>query len=187
MSTACQTIEPSIAVTLCPSVAPETPRWYAVYTRARHEKRIDGSLRQVGVESFLPLVNEIHRWSDRRKEVDVPLFPGYLFVHIVPDPSMRWSVLKTPGVLGFVGKNDENSAIPDDEIQNVRMIVARKTPFFASPFIKVGRRVRIRGGALDGVEGILGSHKGNATVVVCVELIQRSVSVSIEGYDIEAA
>ena len=161
--------------------------WYAIHTRARHEKRIDVGLRQAGIDTFLPLMREVHHWSDRRKEVELPLFPCYLFVHLVPGSRTRLSVLKTPGVLDFVGGKGMGAVIPDYEIEQVRSVVARQGSFFPSPFLKRGQRVRIRGGALEGVEGILSSHKGASTLVVSVELIQRSISVLIEGYDLEAA
>lgn len=161
--------------------------WYAIHTRARHEKRIDASLREAGIDRFLPLMREVHHWSDRRKEVELPLFPCYLFVHLIPGARTRLGVLKTPGVLDFVGGQGMGAVIPDYEIEQVRSVVTRQGSFFPSPFLKTGQRVRIRGGALDGVEGILSSHQGASTLVVSVELIQRSVSVLIEGYDLEAA
>lgn len=164
-----------------------SPHWYAIHTRARHEKRIDLGLQEAGIKTFLPLIHEVHRWSDRRKEVALPLFPCYLFVRILPDPAMRLSVLKTPGVLNFVGKWDQLSAVPDHEIEQVRTVVQQRDRFFPCPFLKAGQRIRIRGGVLDGVEGILSSHRGASAMVVSVELIQRSISVLIEGYDVEAA
>ncbi|HEX6905413.1 MAG TPA: UpxY family transcription antiterminator [Terriglobales bacterium] len=163
------------------------PCWYAIHTRSRHEKRIELSLRQAGVDTFLPLIREVHRWSDRRKEVQLPLFPCYLFVHIVPETAARLTVLKTSGVLNFVGTSGLESPIPDQEIEQVRSVVTQQGSYFPCPFLKTGQRVRIRGGALEGVEGVLSSHKGAATLVVSVELIQRSVSVLINGYDVEAA
>ena len=168
-------------------IASPQPRWYAVQTRARHEKRIECSLRESGIESFLPLITEVHHWSDRRKEVTLPLFPCYVFVRIPAEPGARLRVLRSPGVLAFVGQHGHGAAIPDQEIEGVRSVIGQAGRYFASPFLKAGQRVRIRGGALDGVEGILSSHKGAATLVVSVELIQRSVSVVIEGYGLEAA
>jgi transcription antitermination factor NusG len=109
------------------------PRWYAIHTRARHEKRIDLSLRRGGMDTFLPVVREVHRWSDRRKEVTLPLFPCYVFVRILPDSSARLRVLKTPGVLNFVGRPDELSNIPDQEIEQVRAVVQQRDRFFPAP------------------------------------------------------
>lgn len=165
----------------------DCPHWYAIHVRARHEKQIEHRLRQVGVDSFLPLVTQVHRWSDRRKEVELPLFPCYVFVHIASGPTMRLNVLKTPGVLEFVGEHGHGSEIPDREIEDVRAVIRQQGQFFPAPFLKAGQRVRIRGGVLDGVEGILSSHKGATTLVVSVELIQRSVALAIDGYDVEAA
>ncbi len=84
------------------SAAPEKTNWYAVQTRSRHEKKVADEIQDKGISSFLPLITQIHRWSDRRKEVDVPLFPGYVFVRTSPSPDARISVLRTPGVAGFV-------------------------------------------------------------------------------------
>src|SRR5205823_117161 len=139
------------------------------------------------VDTFLPLLHEVHRWSDRRKVVEVPLFACYTFVHMASTSANRLTVLKTPGVVAFVGNHQGLSPVPDSEIEQVRAVVSQAAPYFYSPFLKQGERVRIRGGALDGVEGILSAHKGTAAVVVSIELIQRSVAVAIEGYDIEPA
>src|SRR5512146_1213856 len=146
-------------------------RWYAIQTWPRHEKKVDGGLRGVGITAFLPLVTEIHRWSDRRKTVDVPLFPCYTFVQVQPTPETRLAVLKTPGVIGFVGKYGEGTAISDAEINQVRCVVAERLPFTPYPFLKQGQRVRVRGGALDGVQGIWLGQKRGGTLVISVELI----------------
>jgi transcription antitermination factor NusG len=96
--------------------------------------------------------------------------------------------LKTPGVLDFVGKSSgEIPAIADEELEQVRMVVQQQAKFSPCPFLKEGQRVRIRGGVLDGLEGILSSQKGASALVISVELIQRSISVALEGYDVEAA
>lgn len=162
-------------------------KWFAVQTRARHEKKVDAQLQERGIEAFLPLSSEKHQWSDRQKLVHQPLFSGYLFVHIADSPEVRQSVLTTSGVCWFVGNRGMGIPIPDKQIQDVRTILRCSVPYSPFPFIRVGQRVRIRGGCLDGIEGILISKDSNQTVVVSVELVRRSLAVHINGYDLEVA
>jgi transcription antitermination factor NusG len=160
--------------------------WYALQTRPRHEKRVASELAQKGVNAFLPLVSDIRQWSDRRVQVDLPLFSCYLFVNIVPTAECRVAVLQSYGALGFVGRGKEPISVPESQIEHVRRLVANKIPFVAHPFLEIGQRVRIRGGVLDGIEGILERRKGRDHLVLSVQTIQRSLSLSIEGYDVEA-
>ena len=170
-----------------PAVTSEPAQWYAIQTRPRHEKTVAAELEQKGIVTFLPLVTQIHRWSDRRKKVDVPLFSCYAFVNIVPSPETRVSVLRTNGVLSFVGAQNQGAPIPETQIEDVRSLLASKIPLTSYPFLRVGQRVRIRGGCLDGVEGILVRQNGDQRLVVSVDMIQRSLAISIEGYDVEPA
>ena len=167
-----------------PSEVLEQPYWYAIHTRAQHEKRVDARLRECGISTFLPLVKHVHRWSDRRKVLDLPLFSCYVFVNIVPSPKSRMIVRRTEGVIGFVGVRGEGTRVRDTEIESVRLLLSRGVPFAAYPFLKIGQRVRIRGGSLDGVEGILATDC-NRKLVISVELIQRSIAVTLGGYDVE--
>jgi transcription antitermination factor NusG len=162
----------------------EPTYWYAVQTRARHEKKVAKQLQEKGVTTFLPLVIHIHRWSDRRKVVELPLFPCYAFARL--GPQTRLPALQTPGVLSIVGAHGVGAPIPNKEIEDIQTLLAQNVTSSPYPFIKVGQRVRIRGGCLDGVEGILVAEKSNRRLVVSVELIQRSVSVQIDGYEVEA-
>ena len=95
-------------------------------------------------------------------------------------------MLRVEGVIGFVGVRGEGTPILESEIENVRLLLSREVPFVSYPFLKIGQRVRIRGGSLDGVEGVIMGGQGNRKLVVSVELIQRSIAVTVEGYDIEA-
>ncbi len=165
----------------------ESCRWYAVHTRCHHEKAVDMSLQRGGIRTFLPLVKEAHHWSDRRKMVDVVLFPCYTFVRIDARSSARLQVLKTPGVLRLVGGRAGPTPIADFEIEQVRKVLTERLSFSPFPFLIRGERVRVRGGALDGVEGILSSHMGAKTIIISVAAIERSLSLAIEGYDLEAA
>jgi transcription antitermination factor NusG len=164
----------------------EQPRWYAIHTRFHHEKKIEVRLREHGISTFLPWVRQVRRWTDRRKSIELPLFPCYAFVNIVPNAELRLAILRIDGVIGFVGVHREGTPIPDSEIESVRVLLDQHVPFSSHPFLRVGQRVRIRGGSLDGVEGSLIAVDCNRKLVISVELIQRSLAVTVEGYGIEA-
>ena len=166
---------------------PNELSWYAVHTRARHEKRVAAQFEEKRVCTFLPLLRQIHKWSDRRVNVEVPMFSCYAFVRIVHTVEERLKVLRTPGVLGFVGSERQGTPIPDQQIESLRTAIRENIPCFPYPFISAGRRVRIRGGSLDGVEGILVRQGADQSLVVSVELLRRSVAIRVEGYEIELA
>jgi len=159
--------------------------WYAVQTRARHERVVARRLLDSGVTTFLPTVTEVHRWSDRRKTVELPLFGCYLFVRLAPGGEERLRVLQVDSVLRFVGIRGLGTPIPDSQIDAVRILVDEQLPYCSHPFLKIGQRVRIRGGALDGMEGILSSRNGDRSLVISVDALQRSMAVRVQGYDIE--
>ena len=167
-------------------VEAETENWYALHTRPRHEKLVAQRLTERGVETFMPIVAEVHRWSDRKKSVQLPLFSCYVFARFVPNRSDRLQVLRVGGVLGLVGSQGEGTPIPDAQIEAVRTLVGGTVPWSPYPFLKIGQRVRIRGGALEGLEGILISRNGNHTLVISVDALQRSLAVRVEGYQVEA-
>ena len=168
-----------------PATQVESNCWYALHTRSRHEKRVAGELEQKGIAAFLPLISTVRKWSDRRMKIDLPLFSCYVFVSIPHSPEVRIAALRTLGVLSFVGGNHMPAAIPHREVEQIQTILDRKVPFAAHPFLEIGQRVRIRGGALDGIEGILSRFNGNNRLVVSVETIQRSLSITVDGYDVE--
>lgn len=168
-------------------VPEQGPLWYAVQTRARHEKLVAYRFQESGIETFLPLVQEVHRWSDRKKVVQLPLFSCYVFARILPKNEDRIRLLRVDGVLSLVGKRSEGTSIPDEQIESVKLLVSGHTAWTQHPFLKVGQRVRIRSGALDGMEGILVSRDGDQRLVVSIDAIQRSLAVQLQGYEIEAA
>jgi transcription antitermination factor NusG len=172
---------------LSPVAAGAPENWYAVHTKARHEKVVTERLQEHGVATFLPLTNEIRRWSDRKKVVQLPLFSCYVFARIAPTNVDRMRVLKVDGVLGLVGTRAEGTPIPDAEIESVRLLIEKEHPWTSHPFLQIGQRVRIKSGALDGMEGILVSRNGDRTLVISVHAIQRSMAVRVEGYEVEAA
>jgi transcription antitermination factor NusG len=160
--------------------------WFAVHTYARHEKVVEQEARDLGITTFLPITKEIRQWSDRRKVVESPLFSCYIFVKIRPDNRERLKVLRVNGVIRFVGTHGMGIPIPDEQIEAVRILTDEQLPVCSHPFLKIGQRVRVRSGALAGVEGILTARSGERTLVVSLDAIQRSLSVRIEGYDVEA-
>jgi transcription antitermination factor NusG len=159
--------------------------WFAVQTRPRHEKKVTSELQEKGVESFLPLITATHQWSDRRRIVETPLFPQYVFVRIEQSTNARISVLRTNGVTNFVGTRGVGTPIPTDQIERVKTVIVREIGFTTHAFLNVGSQVRIRGGALDGLQGILTAVNGDQTLVVSVDLIQRSLAIRIKGYQVD--
>jgi len=161
-------------------------RWYAVRTRSRHEKLVAKQLETQGIESFLPVVTQSREWSDRRKQVEMPLFSGYAFLRMIHSSDERVRVLRTQGVVSFVGVHGTGTPIPDHQIEDIKTLVTSKISYEERPFLRVGQRVRVRGGALDGIQGILVAENGDRSLVISVEPIQRSLYVRVAGYDVEA-
>jgi transcription termination/antitermination protein NusG len=184
----------SVAYPFCaPSLGPQwssvqvdEPQWYAVHTRSQHEKAVVNQLERRGIEAFLPLISETHRWSDRRKTVHLPLFSCYTFVHIRPLPELWYKVMQANGVLKIVGVGGMGTPIPGSQIESLRAVLAGVVPYELCPFLQIGQRVRVRGGALDGIEGLLTARSGGRTLVISVEPIQRSIAVRIDQYRVEA-
>ena len=160
-------------------------QWFALQTRARHEKVVSQQLSEKAVTNFLPLVKSVHSWSDRRKTVELPLFSGYVFARIAPRNEERVRVLRSYGALSFVGARGLGIPIPDAQIHAVRTVVEEQFPYSVFPFLKIGQRVRVRNGALSGVEGTLVARSGTRTLILSLDAIHQSLSVRIEGYDVE--
>ena len=167
-----------------PGLAPEfyEPRWYAAYTSANHEKRVALQLGQRSVEHFLPLYESVRRWKDRQVRLQMPLFPGYVFVQLALRD--RLQVLQVPGVAKLVGFNGTPAALPPEEIETLRRGLQGGLRAEPHPFLTVGRRVRIIAGPFAGLEGILKRKKSRLRVVVSLELIQRSVAVDVDAADV---
>ena len=161
------------------------PAWFAVQTRPRHEKKVSAELQEKGINAFLPVVSTTKQWSDRRRLVEQPLFSQYVFVRIARNLNTRVSVLRTNGVTNFVGSRGIGAPIPDQEIERVQRVVAQGASVSPHPFLNVGNRVRIRGGALDGLQGILTAVNNDQTLVLSVQLIQRSLAIRIAGFAVE--
>jgi transcription termination/antitermination protein NusG len=158
------------------------PRWYAVYTRANHEKRLVPEVEARSFESFLPVYTCIRRWKDRRVTLKLPLFPGYVFVRMALRD--RLHLLRIPSVVRLVGFESGPVALPDEEIEILRSGFSRGANAEPHPFLNVGRRVRITEGPFAGLSGILKKRKNNLRVIVALDLIQRSVAVDVNVADV---
>jgi transcription antitermination factor NusG len=159
-------------------------RWYAAYTSANHEKRVAEQLVQRSVEHFLPLYASVRKWKDRRVELNLPLFPGYVFVRMALRD--RLQVLLIPGVANLVGFGGTPTALPEGEIETLRASLASGVRAEPHPYLTLGRQVRVKAGPLTGLHGILVKRKNGARFVVSVELIQRAMAVEIDEADLEA-
>jgi transcription antitermination factor NusG len=157
--------------------------WYATYTRSNHEKRAAVQLEQRAIQHFLPSYATVRKWKDRRKRVELPLFPGYVFVRIPLQERLR--VLSIPGVVRLVGFDGRPTALPDAEIETLRMVLARRLSVEPHPYLSVGRKVRISRGALEGMEGVLIRKKGQVRLVVSLDLIRQSAMVEVDSCDVE--
>ena len=153
--------------------------WFALQVRSRHEKTVAAYLDGKGYEWFLPTYQLRKRWSDRVKDVELALFPGYLFCRF--DPQDRLPILKTPGMISIVGTAKTPTAVDEVEIEALRTLVQSGLPRQPWPYLQVGQRVRIEHGSLTGIEGILLRHKGQDRMVLSVTLLQRSTAVEIDG------
>jgi transcription antitermination factor NusG len=157
--------------------------WYAVHTRHQHEKNVASVLTNKGFETFLPLYTAVHRWKDRDQKVSLPLFPCYLFLR---SPLERWQpILTTPGVHSVLGFGGQRSMIPCSEIAAVQRMVGGPLKAEPHPFLKCGDRVRLTGGPLRGLEGILLRKANVWKLLVSVEMLQRSVAVEVDASMVE--
>ena len=163
---------------------PGCVQWYAIQTRYRCEQKVTHSLARKGIETFIPLLVETHRWSDRKKAIHTPLFSGYTFAHLQLSPGLRRQVLQTEGVIGFVASGNAIVPVPFRQVEDLRRLLSQRVPCALTPFLRVGQRVRIRGGCLDGLEGILRQNDAKR-LVVSIEAIQRSIAVQIDGYELQ--
>lgn len=158
-------------------------RWYAAYTCANHEKRVGLQLEERGVEHFVPLYESVRRWKDRRVRLELPLFPGYVFVRLALQDRLR--VLQVPSVARLVGFNGLPAPLADEEVERLRLALTQGVRAEPHPYVKVGRRMRITKGPLAGCEGVLVRKKSNLRVVLSVDLIQRSVMVDVDAAEVE--
>ena len=161
------------------------PSWYALWTRSRHEKIVRDQLaKKTDVDVFLPTIGKWSRWKDRKKKIDWPLFPGYVFARFVPDE--RIGILKVDGVVQIISNNGILSPIPVEEIESIRTRVESELAYDPVPLIKEGDMVKVTSGPLKGVVGRLVQKKGaQARLVLSVDLIGQAVSVEVDAADVK--
>jgi transcription antitermination factor NusG len=161
----------------------ERAPWHAIYTRHQHEKTVAESLANHGIEIFLPTYGVVRKWKDRTKQLSLPLFPCYVFIH--GSLKFRARILSTPGVYSFVGVAGQAAEIHEHEMEMIRKAVnsdLRVEPF---PFLRCGDRVRVKAGALAGIEGILIRKKSSYRLILSAELLQKSIAVEVDAFSVE--
>jgi transcription antitermination factor NusG len=158
-------------------------RWYAVQTCANHEKRVAQQLGRRAVEVYLPQYASVRKWKDRRVRLDLPLFPGYVFVHLAL--SNRLQVLQTPSVVRIVGFGGRAVSLPEKEIEALRQGFAKEVRVEPHPYVQIGKRVRVKTGPLQGLEGILVRKRKVSRFVISLDLIMRSVAVEFDVADLQ--
>jgi len=161
------------------------PRWYAVHTRSNFEKRIASELLAKKIENYLPLIREVHQWKDRKKLVELPVFPGYVFVRFADSSKKRLEILKTAGTVRILGQGERIEAVPDPEIESIQHLLKSNVPCFAHPFLREGAWVRVKRGPLKDLEGLLVRMKSNTRLVLSVTLLSQSVATEIDVSDVE--
>ena len=160
-------------------------RWFAIWTRSRHEQVVREQLQQKQIDAFLPTVTKWSRWKDRKKRIDWPLFPGYCFARFDPDDALP--VLKCSGVVKIVSVDGRPAPIPDCELDSIRVLVASDLQFDPCPLIKEGMMVEVVHGPLRGVVGrLMRKDSAHARLVLAVDLIGQAVSVDVDAADVKA-
>src|SRR6266404_2246174 len=161
----------------------EPVNWYAIYTCSRHEKVVAKGLALREIEAFLPLYRTWHRWKDRRKQVELALFPSYVFVRIADHQQLR--VLQVPGVLSLVSFHGKPAPLPEREIDTLRSGLENHLNAEPHSYLRVGQRVRVVRGPMAGAEGIILRKKEKIRVVISIDVLMRSIAVEIDGADLE--
>ncbi|MBS1849833.1 MAG: UpxY family transcription antiterminator [Acidobacteria bacterium] len=164
---------------------PGPEQWYAVYTCSRSEKSVARQLEERRVASFLPLYRSWRRWADRRKQIELALFPSYVFVHIPWEERLR--VLQVPGVVRLVSFDGKPAPLPEQEIEALRNGLEQGVLAEPHSYLRAGRKVRLARGPLAGTEGVLLRKKDKMRFVISLEVLMRSVAVEVDAADVQAA
>ena len=159
------------------------PHWYAAYLHPRREKSVARQMQERGLHWFLPLYRSVRRWKDRRKEIELVLFPGYVFIYIALQDRLR--VLQLPGAVRFVSFGGQPSSLPDREVETLRAGLKENIYAEPHPYLTAGRRVQVIRGPFLGTHGILIRRKDKFRVVISLALITRAVSVEVDASDVQ--
>jgi transcription antitermination factor NusG len=162
----------------------DRPRWYVAYTLPRHEKVVANRLVQQNIESYLPLYSAVRCWNHRRIEVELPLFPGYVFVKMLLADRIR--ILSRPGIIRLVGFNGHPAVLHDEEIERLQSSLAlwKAKPY---PFLTAGKQVRIKSGPFAGLEGKILRRKGKIRLLVTLDLIQSAMLLELDAAEAQLA
>jgi transcription antitermination factor NusG len=165
-----------------------TVDWFALHVRSRHEFAVEHELITKGVEVFLPAIKKIRQWKDRKKLLNSPLFPGYLFIRTLPQPEVLSSVMHTRGVVSVIsGAVGRPVPVPEEEINTLKLLLGTGAQVDVYPHLKEGVRVRVRRGLLRGVEGIITRKDGRFALLVSIEILGRSAGVPLSPEDVDIA
>src|ERR1035437_2042005 len=167
-----------MGVTMAEACPVQSMRWYALTVRPQHEKAVADQLQAKALESYLPLYRARRRWSDRIKTIELPLFSRYVFCRF--NFETRLQVLQVSSVVSIVGFGGKPCPIPDHDIETIQAVVGSGLPVSPWPFLRIGQRVRVTEGALEGLEGILARKTSGYRVIVNMEMLNRAVAVEIE-------
>jgi transcription antitermination factor NusG len=159
--------------------------WYAVQARSNFEQLVANELRAKGFEEYCPVFKEVHQWADRKKVVELPVFPGYVFVRFAVSQAARLRILQTYGVVQILGVNGIPEAIPETELGPIRRMLDSDCAVGRHPFLQAGARVRVRRGALKDVEGVLVRVKNSARLVLSIAFLSQAVSTEVNIRDVE--
>jgi len=156
--------------------------WYAVYTIVRHEKKVNTALLNKNIETLLPLREFINQWKDRKKRVQLPLFPGYVFINISPENTKGLlHIYNTQGVIRILSSNGIYAPIPAEQIDSIKKLTECGLNFDLYPYLSEGKKVVVTSGPMEGVTGKVIKRKGQDRLIVSVDLIKRSVGVELEA------
>ena len=157
--------------------------WYAVYTKPRHEKKVNAKLEEKKITTFLPLITRRHQWKDRKKDVELPLFSSYLFVDF--EYKYRFDVLETDGVIKIVNFNGVPAVVPDWQIESLRHMLEFPETLQLEKYIKPGEIVEITEGLMEGMQGTVVNRKNSNRLVLTIEGIMQSISVEIDEFSLK--
>src|ERR1700722_5459695 len=178
-----ETSEKVVALLDCTEKPLLAEHWYAVSVRPKHERMVTRHLEHQGLNHFLPFYRSVRRWKDRPKELDMPLFPGYVFVNL--DLRDRLGVLRAPGVVQFVTFQGQPAAVPDSEVRALESSLCAGLRPQPHPYLRQGKKVRVKSGLLADAEGIMIRRKDGFRLVLSIELISRSVMLEVDETDVE--